>query len=141
MSDFSIRPAREAKEDGEASLSDEGHSPQRAEQPPKNSNSFWTRALRLLRLWRQGSLLAGTDVTWGAAAAIAGALGIDCMDIEGSEAAALALEGSPAARLEEAGAAWERTLQASAALEQSALFREAGRSVGDLRRWDASGRG
>ncbi len=49
MSDFSIRPAREAKEDGEASLSDEGHSPQRAEQSPKNSNSFWTRALRLLR--------------------------------------------------------------------------------------------
>ncbi|MBN9033149.1 MAG: magnesium/cobalt efflux protein [Rhizobiales bacterium 63-7] len=49
MSDFSIRPAREAKEDGEASLSDEGHSPQRAEQSPKHSNSFWTRALRLLR--------------------------------------------------------------------------------------------
>jgi len=49
MSDFSIRPAREAKDDGDASSSDEGHSPQRAETSQKTTTSFWARAARLLR--------------------------------------------------------------------------------------------
>ena len=49
MSDYSTRPAREAMEDGESSLSDDSHSPHKNEHSPRSSTSFWTRALRLLR--------------------------------------------------------------------------------------------
>lgn len=86
------------------------------------------RVLHLLRLWRQGSVLAGTDITWGAAASIGGALNIADMDLEES-AAVIAWDGPPTARHQRAEAAWRRTLQASAELEQSALFREAGRPM------------
>lgn len=87
------------------------------------------RALRLLRLWRQGSLLAGTDITWGAAASIAGALGIADMDLDES-AAVVNWDGPPTARLQRAEATWQRTLHASAELEQSALFHDAGKGGG-----------
>lgn len=49
MNDLSSNAAREGKDSSDSSSSDEGSSPSRAEQQSKSHNSFWSRALRLLR--------------------------------------------------------------------------------------------
>jgi CBS domain containing-hemolysin-like protein len=49
MNDFSTNIAHEGKDSSDSSSSEEGSSPSRSEQPNKSSNTFWTRALRLLR--------------------------------------------------------------------------------------------
>ena len=49
MNDLSSNVAREGKDSSDSSSSDEGSSPSRFEQQSKSHNSFWSRALRLLR--------------------------------------------------------------------------------------------
>ncbi|MFB9949939.1 hemolysin family protein [Rhizobium puerariae] len=49
MNDLSNNVAREGKDSSDSSSSDEGSSPLRSEQQSKSHNSFWSRALRLLR--------------------------------------------------------------------------------------------
>ncbi len=49
MNDLSNNVAREGKDSSDSSSSDEGSSPSRPEQQSKSHNSFWSRALRLLR--------------------------------------------------------------------------------------------
>ncbi|MBW6423333.1 hemolysin family protein [Rhizobium sp. XQZ8] len=49
MNDLSSNAAREGKDSSDSSSSDDGSSPSRPEQQSKSHNSFWSRALRLLR--------------------------------------------------------------------------------------------
>ncbi|WP_117195369.1 hemolysin family protein [Rhizobium terrae] len=49
MNDLSSNVAREGKDGSDSSSSDEGSSSLRSEQSSKSHNSFWSRALRLLR--------------------------------------------------------------------------------------------
>jgi len=49
MNDLSSNAAREGKDSSDSSSSDDGSSPSRSEQQSKSHNSFWSRALRLLR--------------------------------------------------------------------------------------------
>jgi CBS domain containing-hemolysin-like protein len=49
MNDYSSNVAREGKDGSDSTSSDEGGSSARSEQSPKSHNSFWSRALRLLR--------------------------------------------------------------------------------------------
>src|SRR3546814_477288 len=49
MNDFSTISAHEGNDGSDTSSAEEGSSPQRPEHSPRNQNSFWARALRLLR--------------------------------------------------------------------------------------------
>jgi CBS domain containing-hemolysin-like protein len=49
MNDYSSNVAREGKDGSDTSSSDEGSSSARSEHHPKSTNSFWSRAVRLLR--------------------------------------------------------------------------------------------
>ncbi|MBW9090421.1 HlyC/CorC family transporter [Rhizobium wenxiniae] len=49
MNDYSSNVAREGKDSSDSASSDEGSSSARSEHHPKSHNSFWSRAVRLLR--------------------------------------------------------------------------------------------
>lgn len=49
MNDYSSNVAREGKDSSDSPSSDEGSSSARSEHHPKSNNSFWSRAVRLLR--------------------------------------------------------------------------------------------
>ncbi len=49
MNDYSSNVAREGKDSSDSASSDEGSSSARSEHHPKSNNSFWSRAVRLLR--------------------------------------------------------------------------------------------
>ncbi|MCJ7995059.1 HlyC/CorC family transporter [Rhizobium cremeum] len=56
MNDFSTKVAAEADEGSEGSSSDEGSSPSRPETPGRQRNSFWARAVRILKPSQASSL-------------------------------------------------------------------------------------